>query len=370
MNAHAQTLNKRTLVVASISSRIMTQAAVDAGFEVIAFDAFADADTRSLAKQVIQLPLADGQMDGRALINALDRLDLDDVIGFCYGAGFEMQAELLAELGKRLPLFGNSAESVKQCKAPRYFFNLCDDLQVPHPDWTDKRPENPHGWLIKRVGGSGGEHVKRAHLAQIDDDVYYQRLQEGASVSCLFLALTSRVELIGYSEQWTVDSDAGDYRYAGAINATNISNRAKEHLIGYVEALSLELGLLGINSCDALVCGDDVFVIEINPRLSASIDLFHSQKSALLKAHMASFAKEETNISLDNVVCTHEVVYAHDKLKVKRKEWPAWVCDVPAYGEVIMNGAPVCTIKVEAESIEKAKALLGKRKKQLHDFLT
>lgn len=369
MNVHAKTLNKDKLVVIGISSRIMTQAAVDAGFEVVAFDAFADTDTCNLAKQVIQLPLIDGQLDGRALISELAQLDLDGVIGFCYGAGFEAQPQVLAEVAQRLPLFGNNAETVKQSKAPRHFFNLCDDLQIPHPDWKNERPENQHGWLVKRIGGSGGEHVEGLHGAQIDGDVYYQRLQEGTSVSCLFLALANRIELIGYSEQWTVDNGAGDYRYSGAINATKISDDAKEKLISYVGRLSIKLGLLGINSCDAIVCDDDVFVIEVNPRLSASMDLFKSNSCGLLEAHIASFTKREVAINLDGAVRAHEVVRAQTSLKVKRQEWPAWVCDVPARGEVIRSGMPVCTLKVEAPSANEARALLENRKKQLQDFL-
>ena len=43
---------KRSVIIAAISSRAYVQAAVTAGFEVIAIDAFTDVDTQKLALQV------------------------------------------------------------------------------------------------------------------------------------------------------------------------------------------------------------------------------------------------------------------------------------------------------------------------------
>jgi uncharacterized protein len=72
---------KSTIIIAAISSRIYVQAAVDAGFDVIAIDAFCDVDTQQLAKQVLKVPVNNGQFDAEMLLNNLKKIDLNGIDG-------------------------------------------------------------------------------------------------------------------------------------------------------------------------------------------------------------------------------------------------------------------------------------------------
>ena len=106
------------------------QAAVEAGFEVIAIDAFADLDTQKIATKIIQVNMLDGQFERESILKIFSEIDVKQCIGFCYGAGFEAQTDLLVDIAKILPIIGNTASVVKACKNPQRFFALCDELNI------------------------------------------------------------------------------------------------------------------------------------------------------------------------------------------------------------------------------------------------
>ena len=69
---------KQTIIIAAISSRVYVQAAFEAGFDVIAIDAFADVDTQAKCKQLFQVDVQNGQFDAQQLITTLNKIDLRD----------------------------------------------------------------------------------------------------------------------------------------------------------------------------------------------------------------------------------------------------------------------------------------------------
>ncbi len=359
--------NNPTIVIAALSSRIYVEAAAKAGYDVIAIDAFSDIDVKKLARESFQVDLVENQLDSSRLIEILDGLNLQCVVGFCYGAGFEKQTPLLTELSERLPVLGNSAKVVDNCKMPERFFGTCKELDVPFPEVAYQRPAEGKDWIAKRIGGSGGGHIKllKDSAQSHDADVYYQKLQRGVLISCLFLVNKSGVDVIGVNEQWIDGSFIEPYRYGGAVSHADISQKVKKRLIDYVRRLSNALGLIGINSCDAIYNGDDVYVLEINPRLSASMDLYPSAN--LMKMHIAACQnslESQDMVSAFGAVRSraHQIVYARQALKLKNDIiWPEWVSDVPAAGADIYEGAPICTVVAEAETASLAKALVADR---------
>ncbi|HSR02088.1 MAG TPA: ATP-grasp domain-containing protein [Methylophilaceae bacterium] len=358
---------KPSIIIAALSSRIYVEAAVKAGYDVIAIDAFIDRDVEKLARKSFQIDLIDNQLESCRLIEILNGLNLKRVIGFCYGAGFEKQTHLLREVNKRLLVLGNLATVIDNCKIPKRFFGTCKELDIPFPEVTYQRPMEGNDWVAKRIGGSGGGHIKPLiDIAKSHDvNIYYQKQQQGVSISCLFLASKYGVDVIGINEQWVNGSFIEPYRYGGAVSHADVSKKVKKRLICYLSSLSDALGLIGINSCDAIYNGDDVYVLEINPRLSASMDLYPNAN--LMEMHIAacqnSLEARDMGSSSGAVMSrAHQIVYAGQALKLKNNIiWPEWVRDVPAVGACLKEGAPICTILAEAETASLAKELLADR---------
>lgn len=359
------------LIIAAVSSRIYVQAAIEAGFEVIAIDAFADVDTQALASKVFEVPMIDGQFDAAKLLSVLHQLDLSNCLGLCYGAGFEAQPELLASIQKIIPLIGNTALVVEQIKNPVNFFGLCDALSMAYPETQFERPKQTNNWLQKKIGGSGGAHIKRLlplHLPSKHND-YYQKNQTGMPVSCLFLADGKNVQVIGFNEQWCSPTALLPYRYAGAVSQLTLEDTLKNKLETFIKGITAKLGLLGLNSCDCIVESDSVFMLEINPRLSATLGLYRAKKGCLFAAHVAAcLGHLKQWPTVDKQSRAHHIIYANKTAHVPLDmDWPDWVCDIPQPNSAIAAGAPLCTVAADARTAKFAKQKVLQRAAELHD---
>lgn len=374
--------SKPKVIIAAIASRAYVQAAVEAGFDIVAIDAFVDVDTQRLAKDCYLIDLNRNQLDKDQLIKVLDGLDLQQFVGFCYGAGFEQTPDVLTQIDKRITVLGNTAKIVSQCKTAKRFFKQCDELSVSYPSVMAMRPSNPNGWIQKTEGGSGGGHIKSLLNIQANqvnaqvhqaESIYYQKLQLGKSISCLFIASEHGAQVIGFSEQWLDSNDDEPFRYGGAVSHAGISEQAITRFTNYVVNLAQAIGLVGINSCDAICDGDDVYVLEINPRLSATMDLYAGY--LLMEKHVAACQHtiSASGIELNNACPlsnAHQVIYANRPLTVKDDIiWPEWVCDLPKIGNYFSVGMPICTVVAEAETAALAKSLVNERAAALNDKL-
>ena len=364
----------KTIVIAAISCRAYVRAAVDAGFEVIALDAFADVDTKALAKKVIQIDVNNGQFDAEQLLSAITELTLDllqsvGCIGFAYGAGFEAQPELIKKIARIMPIIGNNSDVIAQCKQPQSFFALCELFKMPYPQTLFNKPTNSLNWLQKKVGASGGAHIKallpinlkplnlQAPNVALKPSVYYQQKQAGVPISCLFLADGINAMILGFNEQWCSPTLLLPYRFGGAVSHTAISTISMQKLAEFITAITKKLALIGLNSCDCIVQNDDVFMLEINPRLSATMDLYQAKRGNLFAFHVASCLGQLDEWPVaDKQSRAMQVIYANKFAKVPLgMDWPEWVCDIPQPNSVIPMGMPICSVMAEARTAKLAK---------------
>jgi len=364
--------NKPKIIIVAIACRPYVEAAVACGYTVVAIDAFADVEVSNLAESCHQLEFSNGRLNMHQLMQVMGVLYLQQFVGFFYGAGFEKEPAMLSTINELLPVVGNLEQVVSRCKAPDDFFSLCEQLQVPYPKVMFSQPNSTEGWLRKEIGASGGGHVQRVDLQVShgqkgqEDTVYYQQFQQGQPVSCLFIASKNQrqehlVQVIGFNEQLIIPSHDVPFRYGGAVSHAAISDVAKARFEQYVNQLSQAMGLVGLNSCDAICDGDAIYVLEINPRLSATMDLYTDMQ--LFEKHIAAVAGEAVEFEQDcKSSHAQQVIYAEYKVTIKDDIiWPSWVYDRPKAGSFLDEGMPVCTVVAEAETAEQAKCLLSER---------
>ena len=371
------TSNPPKIIIAAISSRAYVQAAVDAGFEVLAIDAFCDVDTQKLTHKTHQIGLSEYGFNAKELLGTLDRLDLSDLQGLCYGAGFEAQPQLLVEMAKRLPVLGNSVETLRHCKNPQFFWELCNAFDMRTPKITFKRPRSTLGWVSKQIGACGGAHIKPLlpldllYFLPNSSPVYYQQVTEGTPVSCLFLADGVHAEVIGFSEQWCAPTMVSPYRYGGAVSHVAISQYCKKTITEFIRGISFKLGLRGINSVDFLMEGDILYALEINPRLSATMGLYAAKRGNYFASHVEACQAQLRNWpSVKGVSRAQQIIYAKQATKIpKNVDWPDWACDITPPNSTIEAGAPLCTVLAEARVAGQAKQEVLERAASLRQAL-
>lgn len=332
-------------LIAGLTSRPLAEAAHRAGMAVAALDLFDDVDTRAFAHTTRKVA-SDGEgFDAEDLLRAADELCPPGAChGLVYAAGFEDRPELLAKLAEGRELFGNAPATVAALKHPQSLFALLDRLEIPHPPVTFDQPDDPDSWLVKKIGGSGGGHVRAASACDdLPAGCYYQRQILGSSVSALFLADGKRAHIVGFNQQWK----AHGFVYGGAINRAMLAEPLRIEIAHKLDRLVAETGLAGLNGMDFIAGGQSYSVLEINPRPTATLDLYDAG-CALFEWHLRACCGELPQSLPPTAVRAHAIVYAGYNMTIASEAWFApWCRDTPHAGSRIGRGAPVCSVLAE-----------------------
>jgi len=361
-----------SILIAAASGRALAAAARRAGFRPLVADFFDDLDTRALAAANVVAAEMERGFEAPLLIDRLLHLaEGESPIGLVYGSGFEDRTEVLDEIARHFPLYGNRAEVVARAKDPRLIADHCRDLAIPHPEVRFDPPSDPGQWLIKRQGGGGGLHVQSARLRAFEPGEYYQRRVGGAPVSVLLLADGRQSTLLGMSMQWAAPSGDQHFRFGGAVQPARLDGASIRDLCDAAEKLAAAFGLVGLNSVDFLIAADAFHFLEINPRPGATLDIFADRHGKLFTAHIESC---RGHLPSEPLIFTraHAAAIAYapcDLAFMPDLDWPLWCMDRQKPGTRLRNGDPVCTVSAEAEEPEAARAILGERLAALRDYL-
>jgi len=358
-------------LVVSASGRALARSASRAGIAVVVLDLFDDVDTRALAVASRACAGRSGRFHSARVVRAARELaPAGGYAGLVCGSGLEARPSLLEWLAHGSRLFGNSPQTVLRAKDPCFFFPLLDRLRIAHPEVRTTPPRDPRGWLAKRVGGAGGAHVRPAHLRwPRKDRRYFQRWCNGRLMSALFLAHQGGVSIIGISEQWPVAlSPAVAFAYGGAVIADDVPQTVYSAVASATARVAQALGLRGLNGLDFILCGETPYVLELNPRPTATLDLYDAfiPGGLFLRHLLACTGSLETDFVPSLRPRAHAIVYAARAWRVPEAfAWPQWVTDIPAAGSTIAMGAPVCTVHAQGTSTRSARTLALSRREQV-----
>lgn len=366
-----------TVLIAGFSGRALAASARRAGFLPLVADAFADNDTRALAAACEHLPAA--LREGfryETLAPALDRLAAQaetPPVGLVLGAGFEDTPGLVGKLAAHHTILGCSAEAIAAAKDPSVFFRLLADLGIAHPETRAGPPADARGWLTKRIGGAGGTHVARCRqTARALRGRYVQREIEGMPLS--LTAIVGKGAAFAFARPWCAPMPRRPFRYGGLAGSIDIDADLEARLIEIGVDVARGLGLVGLVSFDLMIADGSPYLIEVNPRPGASLDVFDDAAGTLFETHLAAARGEDPTPLLQRnwrpapraVACLYADVQA---LTVPAIDWPDWTTDRPAAGALIERHAPVATVHAKAENADAAEALVMRRLGELEALL-
>ena len=358
------------VLIAAISGRALAASARRGGYLPLVTDFFGDQDTLNVAHAHVRLDgdLARG-IEEEALVRALETLsEQRQPLGIVCGTGFEDRTQLLQRLAQRWRLFGNGAEIVAKVKNPEVLSSICADFGIPFPELSLSRPRAAADWLAKRKGGAGGTHVKPARQSSaIGGEIYYQRKVTGTPVAALFLADGERAAVLGFSAQWSLPTPRQPYRYGGAVRPATLAPRTADLLSAAVHRLAAVMSLVGLNSADFLVDGERFWLLEINPRPGATLDIFEPPEGSLFALHMAACAgKLVVGSPYPEGAKAAAIVYAENDIpSVPALDWPDWTADRPPAGSAIKAGQPLCTVYACGSAAAGARALADERREMV-----
>lgn len=354
----------------AVSGRALAASARRAGFVSLVADFFADADTRQIAHSCCKLDDLKPGFRWKALAPALEALAEaapSQLLGVVYGAGFEDRTPLLAKIAERWPLLGNGPSAVARVKAPEIFFAELARLGIPHPRTVMDPAAAESGWLAKRQGGAGGSHIVGNHAAmgrKTAGCIYFQEKVDGRPVSTLFVSSGTGSRVLGFSEQWAAPSLRSKWRYGGAARPAELSRDLEARLTESVELAASSFGLKGLGSADFLVNGEDFYLLEINPRPGATLDIFDSEATPLLRIHAEAVLHNRLPTAPLNLpaATASAIVYATEPITVSQTMmWPDWTADRPESAERIDKDRPICTVWARSRTKVEARRLVEER---------
>ena len=376
------------ILVVGVSVRAMVESAVSSRYRVVALDAFGDQDLRAMAESY-SLPRDFGiPYSASALYEASRKLAFDAVV---YTSGLENHPKILDRFAGNCSVIGNSPEAVRSVRNwPDLFSRLRRaGFSVPETIF----PGDGHDfdfsrrWLIKPLLSGGGHGISLLEEKAFPGE--RQMLQQyipGKPCSASFVANDDESVVIGIAEQLIGMPQFGvcRFRYCGNILplpemlCPDTSRTILEQVRRTARFLAREYHLTGVNGFDFILDGDQVWLTEVNPRYSASMELierayglsvFHLHVQAAVDKRIPEFELESA-LNGAKFFGKSILFCERDCAAPELQDWRSRdLRDIPVPGGKIRRGNPICTILTSGSNYNETLAGLIRQARMLREHI-
>ncbi len=332
---------KKYILIVANSGRMLAQFAQKAGYSPVVIDCFSDVDTQTVALECIKVDnLALDFLQSPVLL-LLKKYQLSL---FIYGSGLECHLDSLEFLRKYLGVLGNEVDVFSAIQNKAAFFNSLERLSIPYPKTTLKCFNLKSEGLFKPMQGEGGVGIKKnSQLKEIPEFSYWQQYVEGTAMSALFITNGIQSKIYGFHKQWVATVGNNEFIFSGLISQPEIDDELKTQVSLWITKLVQDFSLKGINSLDFIVSENDCFVLELNTRPSASMQLYQND---LFSEHVKSVLSETIEPSnYEGGYHGYKIIFAETDIVIRNNiQWPVGVVDIPVAGSIIHTEMPICSI--------------------------
>ena len=317
--------------------------------------------------------------------SGLERIALNlPASAWLYTGPMENHPDRVEQITQIHLLLGNAPEVLRAVRDP---FQVARALSRAGLKHAEVRPDDaglPRDgtWLVKPLASGGGRAICPLNLDTVlpTEPCYFQRRVAGPSFSALFLARSGRSDLIGVSRQ-LLGSPGSPFAYRGSIGPCSFSSPACSRLGLLGQVLASTFSLVGLFGVDLVLQDDEPWVVEINPRYTASVEVLElSLGRSLLAEHLsACLGSLETSpqptrsvgrqhpprvVGKAILYATRSLVAPEIEVQEFRDRSPFAIpslADVPCPGTHIAEGEPVMTVFASAGDILTCEARLDEK---------
>ncbi len=378
---------KIDLVIAGASARAAAFSALRAGLSPACVDLFADADLRAVCPVV----RASGEGYPDELVAGCDRFA---PAPWLYAGALENRPDIVRAISTRRPLWGCSPEALERVRSPRVLHDALTQAGLCSPDVVLSGEQIPATgrWLVKPLASAAGFSIRdSAHSPTVPESFYAQQFVEGVNCSGLFVGHDLGALFLGATAQLSGADwlHAAPFHYAGNVGPLSLSESTTERFRRLGCVLANNFGLRGIFGVDCLLADGIPWVVEVNPRYTASVEVWeYAVKRSVLDLHRKVFEGDPTRLAQIRMPAVERecvgkgIYYAKETVtipndcpwRVPERGWtvgyemPAYA-DLPAAGDRIERGHPVLTILVRGASAEDCRQELEARARDLDRWL-
>jgi len=374
------------LLLIAPSTRALAESARRADYDFFTIDYFGDADQKRICKNYslkheFKEELCIENLVKHAKELNKGKIDFTHTVGSC----FENYPELVEELERKCIVLGNSAEVLRKVRDWGYFFKTVKSLGISAPEneianikevkKRKKITENKN-FIVKPLRTGGGHNICSASELssasfEKNEKVLLQEFIEGKAASGIIAASEEESIFLGATKQ-IIGTPFNKYKYTGNIAPLD----EKKSVLKQMEDASLKIAekfkLIGVNGIDFIVKNGEVFVIEVNPRITGAIEVVErAYKVNLIDIHIKACLNTLPKLKIikPKMFYGKKIIFAEQNLNFKLKKVQRFVKDVPHYNERIEARAPICTVFASGETSEKCRANLEKRRRLIRRAL-
>ena len=364
------------VLLAGVSTRGFAQSAARAGYDVVAVDGFGDLDLRACAGEV-RLARVGDRFSVRAALAAARDVARDAV---CYVASFENHPAAVRSLAAGGALWGNPPAVLARVRDAGRLARALAARGFPTPAVRRTAPRGSVGgrWLVKPQASGGGGGIVGWRGGRVPAGSYLQQRIAGVPGSIVFAADGRRAVPLGVSLALAGDRafGAAGFRYSGSILV-----RPEELLFGnacrLAAAVTEEFRLVGVNGIDFVAARGVPRAVEVNPRWTASMELVERACGISIfqtHARACAGALPDVDVVRSSVAGAHGKAVVYARRDVTAGDTRRWlddpdVRDVPAVGEPIGRGHPVCTVFARGADVAACHAALARRAARVYRTL-
>jgi len=367
-----------TILIIGASTRAAAFSALRAGLKPRCLDYFADRDLAAICTV--------DRVESTAGVAGMERLALGlPQAHWLYTGPLENHPDRVKRISRAHRLHGNAPESLAGARDP---FRLVEVLRRQGLPYLETRPDArrlPHdgSWLVKPIASAGGRLIQRLDHATVlhAEPSYLQRFLDGPSYSALFLASQAgEAELVGVTRQ-LLGAPGSPFAYRGNIGPTLVPAPLMSRLHQMGNVLCSAFRLVGLFGVDYIQHDGEPWLVEINPRYTASVEILElATHRTLLAEHLRACGMDPVELpsagkpgvlTRKAPVVGKAILYARRNMVAPEIEFDDPRCrdllTVPAIGHIpwpgmeIAAGEPIITLFTTGHDLSECETRLAEQ---------
>ncbi|MBT3548833.1 MAG: ATP-grasp domain-containing protein [Gammaproteobacteria bacterium] len=262
-------------------------------------------------------------------------------IGLIYGSGLEDKPEIYDYLKTKLQILGNNPNILTKCNNLRLLQDILSKCNLKLPEHTDNPDNISKKYLSKPYNSSGGYNISFNESSR--KGYYFQEYLPGETYSVSFFNYKDNFTFLGFNKLLQlVNYQPHPFIHAGAITTAKFEN--SYNIISSFKKLARYLSMNGYNSIDFKVIDNEVFILDINPRITSTFKIYNDCYNNALLNHMIDpgLGKVEEKDSNN--------IYAFVHMFVKNKY---------VFKNIFINDSSFLNLPEEGQYVDKNQPLLS-----------
>lgn len=307
-----------------------------------------------------------------------------------YTGALENRPTLVTRLSQQRPLWGNPPAVLRAVRDVDQLSRAVRHVGFHFPETVRSGPIPEGRWLRKPYHSCGGLRVTGVDPTNESPpdptrQFYWQRRIDGLPVAAVFVAGRDRCALLGVTEQlYGLDEAASPpFQYAGSIGPLSAAEVPVEQIRRLGQSLAVRFHLTGLFGVDMIQRQDEIWVLEVNPRYTASVEILErdSDESAIrLHALACQCLPWVKDVTPRRAWHGKAIVYADREVRdvapmsLLAEQWnresplPS-LADIPAQGTSIGHGSPIVSVLATGQSRSEVISRLRERIRQVRSVI-